>query len=114
MRQTVGYLLIHVDFISYISPASGLQLHLQKFPRHFRLFKRLAEREEPPTAEEQAIASCQKPLDDATFNRLVGRLDKVDGNIADAFNWQSQHATVSAKYLVLMYGCLQRVIGSQI
>ena len=71
---------------------SGLQLHLQKFPCHFCLSKQLSECKEPPTEEEKIIVSGQKPFDDDTFNWLVGCLDKVDGNIADAFNRQTQQA----------------------
>ena len=99
----------------YYTYALGLQLHLQQFPLHYRLFQHLSEHDTPPTEEEKDIASGQKPLDQTTFNKLFGRLDKaVDQNIADVFNRQTQQVMVSRICLVINYNNLLELIGSQV
>jgi hypothetical protein len=61
----------------------------------------------PPTEEEKDIASGRKTLDQTTFNKLLGHLNKaVDQNIADVFNRQTQQAMVSRICLAINYNNL--------
>ena len=74
---------------------------------HYHLFQHLSERDAPPTKEEKDIASGWKILDQTTFNKLLGHLDKAaDQNIADAFNRQMQQAMVSRICLAINYNNL--------
>ena len=99
----------------YFTYALGLRLHLQKFPLHYCLFQHLSERDAPPTEEEKDIASGQKTLDHAAFNKLVGRLDKAaDQNICDAFNRQTQQAIVSRICPPVGYNSLIESTGLQV
>jgi hypothetical protein len=63
---------------------------------YYHLFLHLSEWDAPTTEEEKDIAAGQKILDQTTFNKLLGHLNKAaDKNIADAFNRQTQQPMVS-------------------
>ncbi|KAJ7818118.1 hypothetical protein B0H14DRAFT_2601541 [Mycena olivaceomarginata] len=74
----------------------GLQMHLQlHFLAHYRLFKVLSGRREPPTEVELALARGSTPMTPETAAQYLERLDAISSSIKDMFEKQAAASEAS-------------------